>query len=225
MCDASGLSVYTCPKVANAPVIDGRLDDEAWKSAEPIRLVRAETGEPVTRETTAWMCWDDRNLYIAFDCIDQDIWGTYTKHDDYVFNEEVVEAFICPTCKLDDYFELNVTPRNVTFDGHIRMINREYPPMDTIPGWECEGWQTAVIVDGTLDDRTDVDKGWTVEMAIPFASLDRKTPIPGERWRMNLFRIDLTPTPEYQAWSPTMVKPARFHVPERFGTVLFSDKR
>ena len=79
------------------------------------------------------------------------------------------------------------------------------------------------MVDGTLDNRDDIDRGWTVELAIPFRSLGRCTPEPGEEWRGNLYRIDRFPPPmEFQAWSPTLRDPANFHVPAHFGTILFT---
>jgi len=210
--------------VAKAPVIDGRLDDEAWTKAEPIILVDTVTGKPVTKRTVAKMCWDDIHLYISFECEDEDIWGTFTKHDEWVFTEEVVEAFLCPTCDINRYFEINVSPRNVVFDGDLQLVNGQHPGVAAMMGWDCKDLRTAVVVDGTLDDRTDKDRGWTVEMAIPFESLRRQTPKPGERWRGNLYRIDLTPPPaEYQAWSPTFVTPASFHVSTRFGTIFFAE--
>lgn len=216
--------VYTCPKVDAAPVIDGRLDDEAWKHAPEVTLVLSEDGKPATKRTTVRMCWDDTNVYVAFDSIDTDIWGTFTQRDDHLFNEEVVEAFIDPDCDLVRYYEINVSPRNVVFDALICNPTDWTPGEGTDYGWNCEGLRTAVIVDGTLDDRTDVDRGWTAELAIPFAGLNVPTPKPGERWRLNLYRIDLTPKPaEFQAWSPTLVSPARFHIPSRFGTVFFSE--
>jgi hypothetical protein len=222
MSEAAVTPVYHCPKVSKPPVIDGKLDDEAWKSAPPIRLVLSQTGEPATKKTIARMCWDDENLYISFDCEDEDIWNDYTKRDDPVYNQEVCEAFLAPTCDLDRYFEINVSPRNVVFDALIRYAVKGVPGEGTDHGWNCEGLRTAVVLDGTIDNRTDKDRGYTVEMAVPFAGLGRSTPKPVERWRANLYRIDLSPLPiEYQAWSPTLVNPAAFHVPERFGTIFF----
>lgn len=222
MCDAAVTPSYRCPKVSTPPVIDGRLDDEAWKTAPPIRLVLSETGKPATKKTVARMCWDDENLYISYECEDEDVWGTYTKRDDPVYNEEVVEVFASPACDLKHYYEINVSPHNVVFDASIRDPVAGRPGAATTKLWDCKGLRTAVVVDGTLDCRTDTDKGWSAEVAIPFAGLDRSTPKPGERWRLNLYRIDLSPKPvEFQAWSPTLVNPAAFHVPERFGTIFF----
>lgn len=214
--------VYSCPKVTCPPVVDGKLDDPAWKTAPGVEMVLATSGEAVTKRTTAKMCWDDECLYIAFDCADTDIFATMTERDDWIWREEVVEAFICPTCDLTTYFEINLSPRNVLFDALI--VNAgDGPGEGTDFGWTCEGIRTAVSVDGTIDDRSDKDRGWSAEYAIPFAGMKRDTPRPGERWRLNLYRIDLEPEPkEFQAWSPTLTPKPAFHIPDRFGTLFFT---
>lgn len=220
MIDTGATPTYLCPKVAIPPVIDGNLDDEAWKSAPAIRFVLAQDGAAAKMETIARMCWDDDNLYISFACEDEDIFSSYTKHDDPIFNEEVCEAFLCPHGDLSNYFEINVSPRNVVFDSTIFVPG--HPTGKSDAGWDCEGMQTAVVVDGTLDCRTDKDKVWYAEMAIPFGSLGRQAPKPGEQWRGNLYRIERNPL-EFQCWSPTLRDPANFHIPDRFGTIVFAE--
>jgi len=224
MCDAATAPVYRCPKVSKAPVIDGKLDDEAWKAAPPVRLVLSTTGEAATKRTIARMCWDDTHLYVSFDCDDEDIWNDYTKRDDPVYNQEVCEAFLAPSCDLDRYFEINVSPRNVQFDALICHAVKGVPGDGTAHGWTCQGLKSAVVLDGTIDDRKDKDKGFTMEIAVPFAALGRQTPKSNERWRANLYRIDLMPPPqEFMSWAPTWQVPAAFHVPETFGTIFFED--
>jgi hypothetical protein len=65
-------------------------------------------------------------------------------------------------------------------------------------------------------------------MAIPFAGLNRTSPAGGERWRANLFRIDLGAgsKEEYDAWSPPQKRgqPPAFHLPSRFGRLVFAAK-
>ncbi|MHB9035709.1 MAG: carbohydrate-binding family 9-like protein [Armatimonadota bacterium] len=213
------IPTYNCRKVPTSPVIDGKLDDAVWSSVEGVVLVRTEAGEPAVKSTVVRMCWDDDNLYIAFECADTDIWGTLTQRDDPIYDEDVVEVFLSPDCDLEHYFEFELSPLNVIFDAGITNFGDSISA-DT--DWDCNELQTAVLVDGTLNDPSDLDKGWTAEIAIPFASLDRETPKPGEVWRGNLYRIDRRPEPvEYQAWSPTLVDPASFHVPEKFGRIVF----
>lgn len=215
--------VYLAPKISAPPTIDGKLGDNVWQRVPPISLVLAETGKPASKKTIARMCWDEKNLYVSFECEDADVWGTYTKRDDPVYIEEVVEIFVSPDCNLKAYYEINVSPRNVVFDSLIGDPVKG-SPTTAIATWNCEGIGSAVAVNGTLDNRDDVDEGWATEISMPFACLGRSAPKPGERWRLNLYRIDLKPVPvEFQAWSPTYYDPAAFHIPERFGTVIFTN--
>ncbi len=209
---------YHCPKVPAPPAVDGNPDDPAWQIGPPVRLVLTQTGDPASKETIVRMCWDDGYLYISYACEDQDVWSTYTERDDPIFNEEVCEAFLCPHGDLSNYFEINVSPRNVVFDSTIFIPG--HPTGRSDAGWNCEGLRTAVRVDGTLDCRTDIDRAWYAQMAIPFVAVGRATPQPGEQWRANFYRIERTPL-EFQAWSPTYVDPPSFHVPARFGTIVF----
>lgn len=221
---AGNLSIYLCPRTSTPPVIDGKLDEAVWRGAPPVRLGLSTTGQIGTKKTIARMCWDDANLYVSFDCEDEDIWNDYTKRDDPVYSQEVCEAFLVPGCDLDRYFEINVSPRGVEFDALVCNAVKGVPGAGTDFAWTCKGLRSAVVLDGTIDCRTDKDRGFTVEFAVPFAALGRSTPKPGERWRANLYRIDLIPKPEeFQSWSPTLQVPAAFHVPERFGTIFFTE--
>lgn len=214
------LPVYHCPKVAVPPIIDGRPDDDAWTLAPVAALSITETGKAPSRATTASMCWDNDNLYILFECEDPEIWATYTEHDDPLYDQDVVEAFLDPDCDPNTYIELEFSPKNVTFDAKF-----DIPAGLTLGNkdaflWTCEGMRTAVTVDGDLDDPS-THLGWTVEVAVPFASLGRETPRPGEEWRGNLYRIDYRPEPaEFQAWSPTIAR--NYHTTSRFGTIVFT---
>lgn len=61
--------------------------------------------------------------------------------------------------------------------------------------FDMEGLETAVQLDGTLNDNTDIDKGWSLEIAIPWDSLkilaDGRTvpPSNGDVWNMFLGRF------------------------------------
>jgi len=61
--------------------------------------------------------------------------------------------------------------------------------------FDMPGMRTAVQVDGTLNDDSDVDGGWSLEIAIPWSGLDLLAdgrslpPQPGDEWRMFLGRF------------------------------------
>ncbi|MEM1120448.1 MAG: carbohydrate-binding family 9-like protein [Bacteroidota bacterium] len=61
--------------------------------------------------------------------------------------------------------------------------------------YEMQGLQTAVQVDGTLNDNSDIDQGWSLEVGIPWKSLELLAngrtipPSDGDIWTMFLGRF------------------------------------
>jgi transposase len=99
--------------------------------------------------------------------------------------------------------------------------------------WDFPGMKSAIQVDGKLNDRSVVDKGWTVELAFPWAGmkwLANGRPLPprdGDVWRMFFGRFekmifggeDAKPQPAW-CWSKHGVYDT--HLPERWTEVRFS---
>jgi len=70
---AGQYSVRTIPAVTTdkPPVIDGKLDDEAWQSAPVAReFIDPYTGQPAADQTEAYILYDENAIYIAFYCHD-----------------------------------------------------------------------------------------------------------------------------------------------------------
>ena len=100
--------------------------------------------------------------------------------------------------------------------------------------WDFPGLQSAVYLDGTINDSSDRDRGWTVELALPWAGMDvlakgDKRNVPPEDhdvWRMDFSRFnqykEAPPAndPGGWAWSPHGVWDS--HVPECFTYIHFS---
>jgi hypothetical protein len=98
--------------------------------------------------------------------------------------------------------------------------------------------RTAVYVDGTLNDSRDIDRGWSIELAIPWKALGEfarrpSPPADGDQWRVNFSRVEwdieivdgqyrkIPGRPEHNwVWSPQGV--IDMHRPERWGYVQFS---
>jgi hypothetical protein len=209
---------YHVHKTKKPPVIDGRLDDQVWKSAAPVELVRSLDGSKPSLRTVARLLYDDKHLYVAFDCEDPDVWGTLRNRDDPIYNEEVVEIFLDANADGKTYNEIEVSPNNTIFDAYFPARRQG---MDL--SWDS-GVKSAVQVSGTLNDPSDKDQGWTVEMQIPIARLaevPHVPPRPGDRWRFNLYRLEHLnrKAVEGQAFSPLFV--GDFHHLPRFGWLVF----
>ena len=206
--------------------VDGVVNEAAWKACEPIRLNAAREGESVSQSTVARLMWDDRYLYMSFECEDSNIWSTMTVRDLPIYNEEVVEVFINADGDRETYLELEVNPLNTLWDGFI--VNTETGRKGLL-AWNSLGIRRAVFVDGSLNNPSDKDGNWSVELALPLEDVVTGAHSPaqaGDRWRVNLYRIDLPDGPgvrgEYYSWSP--ISGRTFHDPDRFGEIEFSDE-
>jgi len=101
--------------------------------------------------------------------------------------------------------------------------------------WDCPGLRAAVHVDGTLNDDRDIDRGWTVELAIPWRGLEplaQGRPLPpkdGDVWRMDFSRFEalrccgarVQPDP---GWALNRHGVYDSHIPECFSFVHFADE-
>jgi hypothetical protein len=220
------LPIYVCRRTPEAITTDGHLDEAVWRRLHVVGdfVMAGGSGLPQL-PTEVRACWDAGNLYLAFSAIDTDIWGDMRRRDDPIYEEEVVEVFLCSGRDLTRYFEFEFSPHNVVFDAAIECPesgDRRFMKAD--PEWDCEGLKSAVHVVGTLDDHSDLDQRWTVEVALPFGQIGHtgRPPAEGEVWRANFYRIDRAEEGEFSCWSPTLADPPNFHVPRRFGFVEFS---
>jgi len=160
-------------------------------------------------------------LYVGFACQDTRIYATLTARDAPLWEEEVVEIFVDDNGDGVSYVEIEVNPLNTLLD--LFVLNRPPQPFRPLFDWDSVGMRHAVSVDGDPRDPHSADRGWQVEMAIPwadFATVPHQPPQVGDVWRINLYRIDwFEGQQELYAWSPTLCE--IFHVPGRFGQLVF----
>ncbi len=214
------LKEYQAKRVAKAPKIDGVLDDAVWKDVPVEILVTSFDGQKTRAKTTFQIAYDDENLYVAFDCEDADVWGTFRKKDDPIYTEDAVEVFFDADGDGRTYNELQVSPHNVNFDASFVARRSD---LDAAKRWES-GMQSAVFIRGTLDD-DKADEGWSAELRIPIKSLTavpHVPPQPGDVWRFNAYRLEhfvRRENIEGQAFSPLFV--GDFHALNRFARLRF----
>ena len=190
-----GPKAYAAARLSEAPVIDGALSDPAWASAvwtDDFVDIRGDTEPEPRYATRAKLGWDDRYLYVGAEMEEPHVWGTLTERDAVIYHDNDFEVFIDPDGDTHLYYELEINALGTEWDLMLIKPYRDGGP--AIDAWDIAGLRTAVAVDGTLGDPTDVDRGWSVEIAIPWDVLEEAAgrpvpPEPGDRWRLNFSRV------------------------------------
>jgi hypothetical protein len=258
----SRIARYTALRVLGPITIDGRLDEADWKAApRSPRFSDLVRGAPCIHDTRAAVLWDDEQLYVGFWVDEPFVEGTLTERDSLIYKNNDVELFIAGS---DAYYELEINSLGTIYEvffvweeayeksGYARIpefdragegvrpfggVGFKNHPRGRRTGfwrWDLLGLRAAVHADGTVNDNSDRDRGWTVEIAIPWAGLahlaraDGRSlpPKEGDVWRMDFSRFNqYKEAPPAQdsggwAWSPHGVWDS--HIPEVFPYIRFS---
>ncbi|MGV3613979.1 MAG: carbohydrate-binding family 9-like protein [Fimbriimonas sp.] len=230
---------YVAPRAATPLTLDGRLADAQWQAApwtDDFVDIEGDAKPKPRFRTRAKMMWDDRYLYIGAHLEEPHVWGTLTEHDSVIFHDNDFEVFLDPDGDHHRYVELEINALNTTWDLLlVRPYLADGPPVD---GFELHGLRTAVHVDGTLNDAKDMDRAWSVEIAIPWEALKqvagvRCPPRAGDQWRINFSRVQwqhevvdgkyrkVAGTKEDNwVWSPQGM--VDMHRPDRWGVLQFA---
>ncbi|MXV51871.1 hypothetical protein GS399_12875 [Pedobacter sp. HMF7647] len=245
-------SLFTDPKsyiirqTTAALKIDGSLDENSWASAawtDDFVDIEGSSKPIPALKTRVKMLWNDSTLFVAAKLDEPDIWAYQKKHDDIIFHDNDFEIFISPQGGSHQYFEIEINALNKIFDLYLPKPYRNGG--DALVSWDVKGLQSAVSIDGKLNDASGKDRSWTVEMAIPFNSIKMgfSTTIPkeGTIWRINFSRVEWDTaykngkyvkatdaagktSPEHNwVWSPQGV--INMHYPERWGYIQFTKKQ
>ena len=230
---------YVAHRAGGAIEIDGKLGEKDWEAAPWTDLFVDIKGDRKPRprfETRAKMLWDDAYFYVAATLKEPHVWATLTEHDSVIFHDNDFEVFIDPDGDNHNYYEIEINALNTEWDLLLKKPYRDGGP--ALNEWEIPGLKKAVAIEGTLNDPTDVDESWSVELAIPWKVLAEHAgrpapPRDGDQWRVNFSRVQwrheveegkyrkVPNTPEDNwVWSPQGV--VDMHRPERWGFVQFS---
>jgi hypothetical protein len=233
---------YVCYRAEKPPAIDGDLSDVAWAAVpwtEAFVDIEGDKRPKPRFRTRVKMVWDDEALYIVADMEEPHVWGTLKDHDSVIFHDNDFEVFLDPDGDNHLYGELEVNALNTTWD---LLLSKPYKDSgNAINAWEILGLKTAVKINGTLNDPSDTDKGWTLEIKWPWKGVGEivhggNTPVPpkdGNQWRINFSRVEwdieiangkykkVPKRPEHNwVWSPQGA--IDMHRPERWGYLQFS---
>jgi len=260
----SRIARYTARRATAPIVLDGRLDEADWNAAEKSpRFTDLVRGERAIHDTRAAVLWDDVNLYVGYWVEEPLVEGNLTERDSLIYTNNDVELFIAGK---DAYYEFEINSLGTIYEvffiweqayeraGYaalpefargkegVRPFNgvgfKNHPrgPRIGYWNWDLPGLRTAVHVDGTVNNNADRDRGWTVELAIPWTGLTQLArpdgrslpPKDGDVWRMDFTRFNQykeappSEDPGGWAWSPHGAWDS--HIPEVFPYVRFSTR-
>lgn len=229
------------------PTIDGRGDDAAWDYAawtDPFVDIRGREFTPRPRYDTRVKMLQDTSFFYIYAWMDEPhLWATYARHDMVIYHENDFEVFIDPDGDNHHYLELEVNALGTTWDLMLTQPYRDGG--HAIDSWEIPGLELAIHLEGTLNDPSDIDTGWGVEMAIPWDVIDEvnarkpaSTDIARAPMRVNFSRVQwrIEPGGEHYVkqtdpatgkpylednwvWSPQGL--IAMHYPEMWGVVEF----
>ncbi len=236
---------YICFFSNDSLTIDGKLDEVQWKKAkwskEFVDIRGRKQPKPRFR-TRVKMLWDNKYLYIAAQLQEPDVWGVLKEHDATLYKDNNFEVFIDPDGDTQKYCELELNALNTTWD---LLLIKPYRDMrkPAISNWEIKGLKHKVAIMGSLNNPSDKDSCWTVELALPWKVFEELTtvavpPQDGDQWRVNFSRVEWhlkveggayaksinpvthKPMPDFWVWSPQGL--VNMHYPEMWGYVQFS---
>jgi len=168
----SEVPVVTPTYVGYAARADGKVGEQAWSNATCLSNFRlVGSGEPASQRTEARVCYDRSNLYISFECFEDEMGRLKTEstHDgEHVWHDDSVEIWISPYSVADaaKTHQFVVSAAGIKTHVHPDHARREEP------------WRAAAV---------RMTGKWVAQITIPFDTL-RPLGRNESCWRVNFCR-------------------------------------
>jgi len=157
-----GRRSLTILQIQEAPVLDGRLDEQAWQDA-PVadQFVQRDPDEgmPATEKTQVSALYDAENLYFGIRCFDtraEGILATELRRDNNFENDDSFAIILDTFHDHRNAFLFRINPRGTQYDALITDEGR-----DVNADWD-EKWEVETQMD---------EEGWTAEIKIPLQTI------------------------------------------------------
>ncbi len=196
------VSVVVIPCVQQRPRIDGKLDEQCWEDAGQVTW---EAGSTTDRtQTIVRIMSGPEQLYVAYECPEpymQRLRSSVKQpNNSKIWLDDSVELFIAPQNERDSYAHFIINTAGIVY--------------------KRRGMSQPFI--GTVQAKVDRSRrGYSVEIAIPWADLAVLGELPGQVIALNFCRNRYTVGDGLNtSWSPTG---GTYHRPDRFGTGVLAD--
>ncbi|MBN2730443.1 MAG: carbohydrate-binding family 9-like protein [Bacteroidales bacterium] len=163
---------YIVYKTNEAIIIDGKADEKIWSEVDftdPFIDIEGDKKPAPFFETKVKMLWDDENFYFYARLEEEHIWGDITERDAIIYLNNDFEIFLKPGLQWAHYAEFEVNALGTPWDLLLLNTYREGGPINF--NWNIDGLQVGVHNEGTINDYSDADKYWSVEIAMPWKVL------------------------------------------------------
>ncbi|MFO7890107.1 MAG: DUF5916 domain-containing protein [bacterium] len=146
-------------KIAEAPEIDGLLDDAVWQNAPSqteFTTWYPDFGKPLSQDTRVWYAYDRENIYFAFRCYDSE--------------PDKIKSSVSARDKIrsDDWICLNIDTFNDQQSLYAFYVNPQGIQEDS----RAIGANEDISMDFVWYSRGRIDEqGYTVEVRIPLKSI------------------------------------------------------
>jgi hypothetical protein len=202
-------------------IITGRLNEHIWDKAQFINLGSYDSKPtPHHYATKLKSFWTEKFLYFGiegeFDTIqiapEDATVDTQGKTPRLWAISDVYEIFIGPDAKITKkYREIQIAPDSRWIDLTLDASGKE-----RIADFK---WTSGMNAKSYVDY---IKKLWTATLQIPFTAFSR-APRESDIWNCNFYRISENGGKKiYLSWSP--VFELRFHQPDKYGDLVFSNR-
>ena len=219
--------IFKVVKTSQKIMVDGKMDEFVWKEAKVGSLdYFLDDIKPTDKQKSTFrMLWDEENLYLFYECDDPYLTAREINRDGTPYLDDCVEIFLIPVpepIQMHYGFEVNLYK---TSNDFIYLNNMYKGEFISGKGFNPE-FDVAFTIDGTVNDNTDVDTGYTMEMAIPikvFKGADKFFPVEkGNQWRFLALRQNRNDIDGDRRTASTMfLTEGDVHDPNVFGLLEF----
>ncbi|MCL7762494.1 carbohydrate-binding family 9-like protein [Polaribacter sp. Z014] len=222
--------IFKVSKTNEPIIIDGKMDEAIWSKTESRTFDFTYNDEKPSdkQKTTLRMLWDENNLYLFYELEDKYLNARETERDGAPYFDDCAEIFIIPTSEsLDTHFCFEINLFKAVND--LLYFNDYYQGTNTALKTFNPDHQVEVVYNGTVNNNSDIDKGWTMELKIPlttFGFLSKFEPVQeGNKWRFLAIRQERNEAEGERRITSTIFPiydiSKDVHQPDKFGLMEF----